>query len=484
MNPRDTNISEKKREAIAEQEQWQTITTAADERRELDGLLAGLSLPRQVLTLAVWPFFENILAFLVSFVDTAIAGHLSVEATNAIGVGAHVSWLIGLVQASVGIGATAVVARAIGARRRGLANAALGQSLVLALLAGTAIGVVVYVYAEPIGLFTNLSGSSLALCTIYLQRIGAAAPCSALLFVGAAALRGAGDTRTPFIVFIVVNVVNAVLALLFVYAPAPLGGRGVGGIATATFIAWSVGALLITVALTAGWGGLRLDPDRLRPRLSTLSLILKVAAPNFLETFLGLWIANFLVLRIVGQLHDQTAWAAHIVTIRAEALSFMPGYAFGVAAATLAGQYLGLGDPTRARRAILLCWGFGALLMLGMGLLFIAVPEVFVRLITDEPEILRASPALLRIAGFSQLFFGTAIILGQGMRGAGDTVATMFLTTFSTYAIRLPLAYLFGIRLGWGLPGIWYALCLELGFRGVIFAIRFLRGRWATVPLS
>jgi Na+-driven multidrug efflux pump len=245
-----------------------------------------------------------------------------------------------------------------------------------------------------------------------------------------------------------------------------------------------MGAIIMSAVLIFGWGGLRLDSDQLRPHPPTLMTILKVAVPNFLETFLGIWVANFLVLRIVGQLHDQAAWAAHIVTVRAEALSYMPGFAFGMAAATLSGQYLGLGDRVRAKRAVLLCWAYGASVMLAMGLLFIALPESFIRLITDEPEILRTSPRLLRIAGCVQVFYGTAIILGQGMRGAGDTATTMALTTLSTYTVRLPLAYVFGVRLDWGLSGIWCALCVELLFRGLFFAMRFFYGRWNEISPS
>jgi hypothetical protein len=42
---------------------------------ELSGRLKGLTLWQQVLVLAVWPFLEQVLNFLVGYVDTALAGH-------------------------------------------------------------------------------------------------------------------------------------------------------------------------------------------------------------------------------------------------------------------------------------------------------------------------------------------------------------------------------------------------------------------------
>ena len=92
---------------------------------QLPGRLAGLSVRRQVLVLAIWPFLEQLLGFCVGFVDTAIAGRLSVEATEAVAVASYVGWLLVLLFGSVGIGAAALVARdrrppsSIGACRAG-----------------------------------------------------------------------------------------------------------------------------------------------------------------------------------------------------------------------------------------------------------------------------------------------------------------------------------------------------------------------------
>ena len=72
---------------------------------QLPGRLAGLSVRRQVLVLAIWPFLEQLLGFCVGFVDTAIAGRLSVAATEAIAVAAYIGWLLVLLFGAVGVGA-------------------------------------------------------------------------------------------------------------------------------------------------------------------------------------------------------------------------------------------------------------------------------------------------------------------------------------------------------------------------------------------
>lgn len=442
--------------------------------KELSGRLAGLSLPRQIMVLAVWPLFEQVLNFLVGFVDTMLAGHLNVEATNAVAVSAYVGWLMSMTEMAIGIGATAVISRAIGGKHKRVANAALGQAIMLSMVLGLFVGLLVYAAAPSLAKFLNVEDKSLVYALQYM-RITAAATCfNSVLLVGCACLRATGDTRTPFQVLAAVNVVNAVVS----YTLVKLGWEVVG-IAVGTAAAWAVGSMLILNALFRGWGLIRLRLFRMRPHWHTTKRIGRIALASFAES-IGMWCGNFLVLKIVGEIgqHMKAALGAHIVTIRIESFSFLPCFALGMAASTLTGQYLGLGDVNRAKRAGRLCWAYGAAVMSVIGITFIAFPEAWIRLVTNKPELLAVSPHLLRICGFVQAFFATAIVLSSAMRGAGDTRITMSLSYFSIFVVRLPLAYLFGIHFNWGLEGVWYALCAELVFRGVIFGARYLHGGW------
>jgi Na+-driven multidrug efflux pump len=153
----------------------------------------------------------------------------------------------------------------------------------------------------------------------------------------------------------------------------------------------------------------------------------------------------------------------------------------GVAAATLAGQYLGLGDPHRARRAVLLCWAASAAFMGLMGAVFIAVPEVLVRVLTNAAPLVDLAPMPIRICGFMQVFLATQIVLGSALRGAGDTRTTMWITIVLTLLVRTPLAYVAGIVLDLGLNGVWVAISAEVTLRACILGARFLGGGWTKV---
>jgi putative MATE family efflux protein len=451
---------------------------AAAKPRELGGRLAGLSLKRQVFVLAIWPLMEQVLNYLVGLNDQILAGHMSVAATNGVGVGVYVEWLIAVVQMAVGVGSSALVARAMGARHRRLANAALGQSLLLGFGCGIGIGALIYVIAPALGRFTLLEGESLDACVTYLRILTLAAPLSGVLFAGAACLRGSGDTRTPFVVLVLVNLVNSGMSILLVHGPAPIGGHGVAGIAGGTLCAWVVGSALMVAALFSGWGGLKLRLHRLRPHAHTMKRIVRVGVPNLAEALFGNWVANFVLMRVVGMLGNPAAWGAHVNTVKIEGLSYLPALAIAVAASTLTGQYLGLGDPERAKRAIRICWAAAVIVAGCVGLIFIAFPWPLARMLTDEPEILALTPKLLRIAGCFEIFLATYMVLAQALRGAGDTRATMVLMFISTFAVRLPLAYAIGVWMGYGLVGVWVGMCLELIVRAGLLAWRFRQGGW------
>ena len=74
----------------------------SDEVR-LGGRLAGLSLGKQVLTLAMWPLLEQVLAFFVGLTDLLISGRLAegaerVAILDAMGLGGYVAWFFNILQ--------------------------------------------------------------------------------------------------------------------------------------------------------------------------------------------------------------------------------------------------------------------------------------------------------------------------------------------------------------------------------------------------
>ncbi|MEL7473374.1 MAG: MATE family efflux transporter, partial [Planctomycetota bacterium] len=207
------------------------------------GRLAGLSMGKAIWVLS-WPvLIESYLNSFVGLVDTTLAARISPEATDAIGAAAYFLWFIGLIGMALGVGATALIARSVGKGRLAVANAAVGQTVILAIALGMMVGTGLFVLSPSLAHLLHLEGEAAAAFSGYLRIVSAGVPLSALLFSGISCLRGAGDAMRPLWAMVVVNIVNMFLS--WGLSGAPIAGVvapgspqfGLEGVAFGTVIA-------------------------------------------------------------------------------------------------------------------------------------------------------------------------------------------------------------------------------------------------------
>jgi putative MATE family efflux protein len=470
--------------------------TSRQSQKQLTGKLAGLSLPRQVWVLSLWPLLEQLLNFLVGTVDLAIAGRLpgegsSLDAIDAISVASYFVWLMTILQAAVGVGASAIVSRAIGASHRRLANAGVGQALLLGVGTSLFAGLWVFLAAGVIARGLGLTGDAGEMAATYIRVTALGIPMCGALFVGSSVLRAAGDTRSPFYAMLLVNVLNIVLSVGLgglrigpADDPQTLGlGWGVTGIAAGTAIGWTVGGVVILAILLSGKSGIRLRRHRLLPHWHTMRRIARVAAPN-LAYQIAFWLINFGLLIYISMLHQEGAYGAHSIAMRIKSVSFLPGFAIAVAASTLTGQYLGLGDPDRARKATYIAMSATMALVCFCGVFFFFIPETLVGLLSpNTPAYLELAPPLLRVAAFVMPLLAVNLALNGALQGAGDTRNAALINLAGLIVFRLIGSYVLAFPLRLGLMGIWIAITIDISVRGVAFWFYYRTGRWARMQV-
>src|SRR3954462_12511738 len=119
---------------------------------------------RQLILLAVPVLAENLLPLFVNLTDTSLANplpaapDLRTPAASAVGTIGYLIWFIGLIVGAIATGSTALIARAVGARHRSLANSVCGQSVLLAILLGCVLAIFLYIGADQLVLATRLQG--------------------------------------------------------------------------------------------------------------------------------------------------------------------------------------------------------------------------------------------------------------------------------------------------------------------------------------
>jgi putative MATE family efflux protein len=436
---------------------------------------------RALLVLAIPVLAEHLLHMLVGLNDTYLANHLdahSADAAAAVGTISSFNWFLGLLVAAVGTGSTAIIARATGAKHRRLANNVTGQSVSASLVIGIALAILLFLFAHPASIMTGLSPTAAGYAYSYLRLLSPSVPFMMLMLIANACLRGAGDTLTPALVMICVDVVNVIFSWGLTYGYFGLPHMGFNGIAAGTVIAYVVGGLIQLVVLLSGVGRVRLFRHRLAPHWHTLRRLLKIGLPSGLENLLG-WGAQFAVLIIINTLDPTSRMpAAHRNAVVIESASYLVGFAFATAAATMVGQSLGAKDPRRATRSAYAAYAFAGSFMTLMGLVFILLGQYPARWMSPDPVIQDLTARCLFITGFCQAGFAASLVFSGSLRGAGDTLAAMLLNLSSVIFIRLGGTLVVGYYLHKPLSVIWIILSADLFTRGALVYGRFLQGKW------
>ncbi len=441
------------------------------------------ALTRTVVTLALPAVVENLLVTAVFFVDTLLIGWLHDDvALAAVGLGSMAMFIANGFFEALAVSATALVARAWGegaaAQAERVAAQALGLTFVLAAGA-TALSL------PLVDDFLALLGAGPAVVQAgahYLRLVLSTSVLSFPLMVANGILRGAGDTRTPMWLTLVMNLWNAAAAWVLIFGWGTIPALGLAGSGLATASARALGGMLAMGVLFSGKWRVRVRPSALlRWDRALLWRLVRLALPNLGETAISR-LGYTLFMSIVTGLGTATL-AAHQVALRVESLSFMPGWGLSVAAATLAGQSLGAGDPDRAeasvRRTLLLALGLAG----AIGAVFLLFGRSIVTIFGSTPQVLDLAGVAVRISAAELPFLSAQMVLAGGLRGAGDTRTPMWVTLFGTAFLRVAVVYLLAVVLGWGLAGVWWGTAADWAGRAALIWVLFRRGKWKKVKV-
>ncbi|MDA8967282.1 MATE family efflux transporter [Akkermansiaceae bacterium] len=460
---------------------------------ELAGRLGKMTLNRQVATLALWPFLEQILSFLVATVDLLLSTRMAegaerVAILDALGLGGYVMWLMMILQGSAATGVLAIVSRSAGARNPEEAQRGLTQGLFTGLATGIVSGFLIRALLPLLIKLFALSPEAGAHAMSYLSILCWTCPILGVLYTANNALRAIGNTRTPFLVMLAVNLINGGLSWLFVFGPEPFGGMGVRGLAWGSVLAWLAGAVIVVMVLfrkepaeseeiPLSLRGASWKPDRVM-----MKRIVRIGIPQGTEMF-GMWAIHAMTLTFITRLPWEGVLGAHFIAIRVESMSFLPGFAIGTAGATLIGQYLGAKNPEMAMAALKRAWLYAVVFMSVIGVLFLAVPTALIQIIlpaSDEQAagmIALATP-LVFLCGLFQPALATSLVMKTCLRGAGATATVMKVSFSSMFIFRVLAIGIGASYFGLGLVGIWTLMFCDVTVQAIIFSVIALRGKW------
>ena len=425
---------------------------------------------REVLRLALPVTASNLLHRMVTAVDIFLVGGLGAPAVAAVGLGQLLVFISMTVVWGLSTGTMVAVAQRWGAGRQGEAGRIAIHGLVATLILTVPLAGAGMAWAEDAARLMGATPAVQSLVDAYCRWVFLVFPATAVVHVLTSTMHGAGDTRTPMWTYLILNLVHVTVAVPLIYGFLHLPALGVEGAAIAVASTEVLGVLLLWwqgsrrgYVVVGGW-----DMACLRP-------VLQIGWPVAVDRLM--WQAGQVLYAKILLLYGTAAFATHQLGVNIESLSFLPGLALGVAAATVVGQSMGGGNLVRARLGMVEANRIGVLFMGGMGLLFFLFPGPLLQIFTSDGEVVRLGEIFLRIAAVSQIPLAVTLALQGALRGAGDTAYILGVTVLGIWGVRIPLA---AAAAWWefGVAYVWWAFLLDWVARMLLLQRRCRSVHW------
>jgi putative MATE family efflux protein len=289
--------------------------------------------------------------------------------------------------------------------------------------------------------------------------------------------RGIGDTRTPLVVVLVVELFVVILDVLLIFGVAGCPRLGIAGAALAAVIARTVGTVIyLGLFLRCGRREGFLAQQRLPFDRHLCWHLVRVSWPIGAQGALemGAWTLFTAFIARLGAVEA----AAHAIAMRVTSLSYMAGYGLCVAATTLVGQYLGAHNRAAARRSMVSCLVLVIGLMGSLGLGFFLGRYPLVRLFTHDEAVITLGIRVLFWVALLQVFDGINLIAMGVLRGAGNTRWPMLVGLLVNWGLFIPSAALAVFVWPGGIVAGWAVSVGTMVVLALLMLLRVLRGVW------
>ena len=297
-----------------------------------------------------------------------------------------------------------------------------------------------------------------------------------MLFLINAIFRGAGDASLAMRTLWLANGINIVLDPCLINGWGPFPHLGVQGAAVATTTGRAIGVLFQLWQLGNGKNRIVVRASQLRFNLSLMLRLLRVSTTGIIQFLVAT--ASWLGLMRIVSTFGSAAVAGYTIAVRMIIFTILPSWGFSNSAATLVGQNLGAKKPARAESAVYRTAWFNMLYLGIVSIAFLFFPAPLVAFFTTEPRVTEVAVDCLSIFAVGYPTYAWGMVLVQAFNGAGDTVSPTLMNLVAFWAIQLPLAYVLGVHLSYGVRGAFWAVPMADLSLTAMALIMFRRGIW------
>jgi len=418
---------------------------------------------------------------LLNLVDAAMVGHLGVDALAGVGIGSYASFLTVSLVMGLSAAVQTLVARRMGAKQSDQAGKPLMAGLILGCALALPLTLLFLLFSSNLMSLFSSDQNVLDIAQPYFEWRTFAVIAVAFNFCFRGYWAGIGETRSYLKVLLWMHIANVVFSYILIFGLPLLAIPAFGAVGSGmgTCFALFLGTIiyLLLTLKKAGHHGFSLHI----PSKATMTSLTQLAIPNSLQQgFFALGVS--LLFMIIGLVGSEQQAIGHIL-INLALLLILPCVGLGIASTSLVSHSLGANNPQDAYQ-----WGWDVVRLATFLMLFLGLPISFfadsiLRIFTQDEHLIALGTTPLQITGISIIFEVTAMVLIQALLGAGASKKVLAINFVMQWCLLLPLAYLVGPILGYGLLGIWCIQSMQRISSSIIYASLWRKRSWISAGI-
>lgn len=374
---------------------------------------------------------------LYSTVDSIIAGrYVGDKALSAIGTTLPIINLLLVLLMAISTGAGIMVAQYYGAKDKEALSRSIGNALVLVFISSLLVMAIGIPLAGSLLRLTKTPVETFDMARSYLTIVLWGALGLGFYNIVSGILRGLGNSVFPLLTLLLTSCLNVILDIWFVAGL----NMGVAGAAWATIVSVAVSAVVCIIKLYRMKDVVQIDPVNLIPCRKLTGQLLRLGLPAGVTQ--AIFSMSMVFVQALANSMGYQVVTCTTSVMRIDGFAMMPNFTFGMAIATFVGQNIGANRMDRVNQ--------GSRDMLKVSLttsfVLVALLSIFgkhlISMFTTTEDIINLGVRQIRILSAGYIAMAITQVYGGIMRGAGDTMPSMWISMFTTVVIRVPLAYL------------------------------------------
>ncbi len=436
---------------------------------------------RDLRKLIVPLIIEQLFTAMMGLADSMMVSNVGPASLSAVSLVDSVNTLVILLLQAMATGGAVVCAQYVGRCQRDNAGHTARQLLLSVTAASIIFTAVAVIWKKPLLrlIFGSVEEEVMSECITYFLITALSYPFVGVYNAAAAVSRAAGDSKTPMAISGGANVLNIIGNAVLIFA----FHMGVAGAALSTLISRILSAAAIVIVQKRPGRAVELGSLlNIRPDFPVMKRIMSIGIPTGVEN--GLFQFGKLAVQSTISTLGTASIAAQAMVYNLEYTMSLPSMAIGLGLLTVAGQCMGAGKPQEARRyAIkLLILSEISLLISELVVTPLAWPVTRLAGMTAESAELTKN-TLLIVTLVKPIPWVLAFTTPYCLRAAGDVKFVTVVSVASMWVFRVALVHILCRYMGFGIMGVWIGMFADWSARGIIYIVRFLKGRWMEIKV-